>query len=437
MFARAGVTCFLWRSRSQTWSPKGVSAFISRMGDHRVPCEQGKCITQMNYFVPSRQHRRPEWQVSTMCTARIRLYASNRRKNDRERKRGKTNVRQRERAGSTPHLRRTLEREKVGGRRRTHRGGRHQLRHWSRAHAVRPGRDEGYGSDGGGVLPEEPPRGRRGHRGGRQGRIALYALRHPRGAVPGDPAHGTEDRGKRDPHLPPGGRQGRGAQGRPRRSGRDAPARRDSRRRSRAGLCIPRRDDQSPQVNPPHEQEVDLQKGTLMDTTHIDSKELSIRSVHIMADGTMEDFEAVVHPEARNREAVDEPPATRGRGPAAFYATALWLRDAYADLRWEIHDVVAEGNLVVMHATMSGRHTGTFVGYNADGRPAQAFPPTGKRFATTQTHWFRVADGKVIEHWANRDDLGTATQLGWAPPSPLYMIKMFLATRRARREGRR
>ena len=192
-----------------------------------------------------------------------------------------------------------------------------------------------------------------------------------------------------------------------------------------------------------------------MDTTRMDTKELCVRSVQIMADGTMEDFEAIVHPEARNREDVDEPPesrgrargrrrtspsgsfASRGRGPAAFYATALWLRDAYADLAWEIHDVVTEGYLVVLHATMSGRHTGTFVAYDAEARPAQAFPPTGKRFATTQTHWFRIADGKVIEHWANRDDLGTATQLGWIPPSPLYLVHMFLASRRARGEAAR
>ena len=174
-----------------------------------------------------------------------------------------------------------------------------------------------------------------------------------------------------------------------------------------------------------------------MDTTHTGTKELCVRATSIMADGTLEDFEAVFHPDARNREDVDEPPASRGRGPAAFYATALWLRDAYAELRWDIHDVVAEDDLVVVHATMSGRHVRTFVSYGVDARPAQAFPPTGKRFATTQTHWCRVADGKVIEHWANRDDLGTAMQLGWTPPSPLYLVRMVLATRRARREAGR
>ena len=64
-------------------------------------------------------------------------------------------------------------------------------------------------------------------------------------------------------------------------------------------------------------------------------------------------------------------------------------------------------------------------------------PPTGKRFATTQTHWMRVEDGKVIEHWANRDDQGTAVQLGWIPPSPWYQAKMALATRRARTRAAR
>lgn len=166
-----------------------------------------------------------------------------------------------------------------------------------------------------------------------------------------------------------------------------------------------------------------------------DAEEMCVRSVHLMGDGTLADLEEVIHPDHYNRECVDEPPASRGRGPAAIYATALWLRDAWADLKWEIHDVVARDDLVVLHATMSGRHVGTFVAYDAEGRPDQAFPPTGKTFATTQTHWFRMADGLIIEHWANRDDQGMAMQLGWLPPSPWYLLKMAVATRRARRRA--
>jgi len=60
-------------------------------------------------------------------------------------------------------------------------------------------------------------------------------------------------------------------------------------------------------------------------------------------------------------------------------------------------------------------------------------PPTGRRFATTQTQWYRVTDGKIIEYWANRDDLGMSMQLGWFSPAPRHLLRMALATLRARR----
>jgi len=42
-----------------------------------------------------------------------------------------------------------------------------------------------------------------------------------------------------------------------------------------------------------------------------------------------------------------------------FDPTARWLRNAFSDLAWEVHDVVHEGDLVVVHATMSGRGSET------------------------------------------------------------------------------
>jgi len=47
-----------------------------------------------------------------------------------------------------------------------------------------------------------------------------------------------------------------------------------------------------------------------------------------------------------------------------------------------------------------------------------------------------VHEDKLIEHWANRDDMGTAEQLGWIPPSPLFLLRSEIATRRARRVSR-
>ncbi|WP_327140598.1 ester cyclase [Nocardia sp. NBC_01327] len=172
-----------------------------------------------------------------------------------------------------------------------------------------------------------------------------------------------------------------------------------------------------------------------MTNTRTTAEQIAIRCVRMMGDGAREEFEALVHPEGFNRESAAEPPPARGAGPEAFFASAQWLRAAYTDMSWEIHEVVSDGDLVVLHTTMHGKHVGTFVIYDADGRPAQAFPSTGKSFAATQTHWCRISDGRLIEHWANRDDLGQATQLGWAPPSPAYLLRMQVATRRARRES--
>jgi hypothetical protein len=86
---------------------------------------------------------------------------------------------------------------------------------------------------------------------------------------------------------------------------------------------------------------------------------------------------------------------------------------------------------------MSGRQTGVAVSYDEHGRVARAMPATGKRFATTQTHWFRLRDGLVVEHWANRDDQGMAMQLGWVPPTPQFLLEAAVATRRARKHAER
>jgi predicted ester cyclase len=77
------------------------------------------------------------------------------------------------------------------------------------------------------------------------------------------------------------------------------------------------------------------------------------------------------------------------------------LNKAFSDQRWEIHDVIAEGDKVVLRCTHSGVHTGSYFG----------LPATGRRFTYKQMHIVRFADGKGIEHWAVRDDASLMRQL--------------------------
>src|ERR1043165_6996135 len=111
---------------------------------------------------------------------------------------------------------------------------------------------------------------------------------------------------------------------------------------------------------------------------HTIDTDICVRSMAIMAAGDLGERPAVVHREATSREAKNEPPACRVQGPAAFVATAHWLRAAFADLAFEIHDTVADGDLIAVHCTMSGRHTGPFVSYDEHGEVAAAMPPTGR-----------------------------------------------------------
>ena len=108
--------------------------------------------------------------------------------------------------------------------------------------------------------------------------------------------------------------------------------------------------------------------------------------------------EQVVHPDFHNHEAA----ADRPGGPDGFRDTARRLRRAFADLRIEPLDVIAEADKVVIRARVSGRQVGPFAG----------MPVTGREFSVEHTHIVRILDGKVVEHWANRDDCGMMRQLG-------------------------
>jgi predicted ester cyclase len=162
---------------------------------------------------------------------------------------------------------------------------------------------------------------------------------------------------------------------------------------------------------------------------------VAVRSIHTMAEGDRASFGPLYQPSAVDHENRIQPPSSRVPGADGFYATALWLRAAFAGLHYDVHHALTDGELVSVNSTMNGRHTGAWAVYTEDGSVDAVFPPTGRTFAMSQSHWFRVQDGRIAEHWANRDDLGTARQLGWIPPTPAYLFRMARAKRRAGRNA--
>ena len=93
-------------------------------------------------------------------------------------------------------------------------------------------------------------------------------------------------------------------------------------------------------------------------------------------------------------------------GPEGQKRIAMDFRAAFPDLRMTIDLMVAEGDMVVMRWTSEGTNTGSWGNT----------PATGKRATFTGVNFFRIRDGRVVEIWNHRDDLGLMQQLG----APIY-----------------
>jgi len=81
------------------------------------------------------------------------------------------------------------------------------------------------------------------------------------------------------------------------------------------------------------------------------------------------------------------------------------LLAAFPDAGTKVEELLAEGDRVVMRGTVTGTHKGSFMGA----------PPTGKSFKVATMSVFRIANGKIAEHWGVVDGTGVMQQLGLMP----------------------
>jgi C-1 hydroxylase len=78
---------------------------------------------------------------------------------------------------------------------------------------------------------------------------------------------------------------------------------------------------------------------------------------------------------------------------------------AFPDLRWEINDIVAEGDRVVTRMTAHGTHKGNYLGLEG----------TGNQINCSVLGIARFAKGKIVEHWGVTDELAMMSQIGLLP----------------------
>lgn len=125
--------------------------------------------------------------------------------------------------------------------------------------------------------------------------------------------------------------------------------------------------------------------------------------LEVWSQGKIEVIDEVVDPEFVDHGATSVPGVTMDREGIKTLVTGM--RRAFPDLNVAVNHVVAEGDLVVTHATSSGTMRGEFAGMS----------PSGKQATWEQVHISRVRDGKIVEHWVVQDQLGMLQQLGFLP----------------------
>jgi len=82
------------------------------------------------------------------------------------------------------------------------------------------------------------------------------------------------------------------------------------------------------------------------------------------------------------------------------------MRAAIPDLHFEVHEVIASGDRVVVRFTLSGTHTGDLAGVSGTGRPV----------SMPCINIYRIADGKVAETWQLAGELSLLKQVGAYTP---------------------
>jgi predicted ester cyclase len=83
------------------------------------------------------------------------------------------------------------------------------------------------------------------------------------------------------------------------------------------------------------------------------------------------------------------------------------FRRAVPDARYELEDMIAEGNKVVVRWTMYGTYEAAFPGIDV--------PPTGEPITLKGVAIYRVEDGKLTERWVVSDLYGLLKEVQESP----------------------
>ena len=122
----------------------------------------------------------------------------------------------------------------------------------------------------------------------------------------------------------------------------------------------------------------------------------------VYVDWNMALVDEVVSPRFTSHDWPEDGPS----GPLAFRDYYAAIRAAVPDARYEVDDLIAEGDRVVVRWRLLGTHEGDFGG----------IAPTGKAIALKGIAIYRLDSGMLMERWVVSDLHGLLEEIGRSSP---------------------
>ena len=131
------------------------------------------------------------------------------------------------------------------------------------------------------------------------------------------------------------------------------------------------------------------------------NKEIVRRYRAIHNSNNLDGLDAIVASDLISHNSLPGLPAGLEGGKMAHHA----FLESFPDAQTKTEDLIAEGDKVAERYLFTGTNAGPFMGA----------PATGRKVQIESMSIYRIANGKIVEHWGENDTMGLMTQLGEAP----------------------
>jgi steroid delta-isomerase-like uncharacterized protein len=93
------------------------------------------------------------------------------------------------------------------------------------------------------------------------------------------------------------------------------------------------------------------------------------------------------------------------RGPEGFKEVLGQFLTGYPDMKINLENIIADGDMVATRGYWTGTNNGSFMG----------IPATGKKVKVDFIDVWKMLEGKCQENWVQMDMMGLMQQIGMAP----------------------